>query len=127
VSLPASGIGAKFPVFFSRILSAHPRIYGFVGTMDELATPLAGLQVRGMGGRCSDSVGKHDARVTGLCEPVCIEVSRYPYGTMLERFQQEDLRVTKRQTGAVRVLHISHYADHKNLGVLFDHWNVRAG
>ena len=43
-----------------------------------------------------------------------------PYGTMLERFQHQDSRATDRQDGAIRLLHISHYADHKNLGVLFE-------
>jgi hypothetical protein len=41
-----------------------------------------------------------------------------PYGTMLERFQRQD--PCDRQDGAVRLFHISHYADHKNLGVLFE-------
>ena len=43
-----------------------------------------------------------------------------PYGTMLERFQRQDSCATERQDGAVRLLHISHYADHKNVGVLFE-------
>jgi len=42
-----------------------------------------------------------------------------PYGTMLERFQDEGASATE-QNGTVRLLHISHYADHKNMGVLFE-------
>ena len=43
-----------------------------------------------------------------------------PYGTILERFQDEGLSATEQQNGTVRLLHISHYADHKNVGVLFE-------
>ena len=43
-----------------------------------------------------------------------------PYGTMLKRFQDEGSSATERQNGTVRLLHISHYADHKNVGVLFE-------
>jgi glycosyltransferase involved in cell wall biosynthesis len=43
-----------------------------------------------------------------------------PYGTMLERFQDEGSSATEQQNGTVRLLHISHYADHKNVGVLFE-------
>jgi glycosyltransferase involved in cell wall biosynthesis len=42
-----------------------------------------------------------------------------PYGTMLERFQDEGSSPTEHENGTVRLLHISHYADHKNVGVLF--------
>jgi glycosyltransferase involved in cell wall biosynthesis len=42
-----------------------------------------------------------------------------PYGTMLERFQDEGSSSTEQRNGTVRLLHISHYADHKNVGVLF--------
>jgi glycosyltransferase involved in cell wall biosynthesis len=43
-----------------------------------------------------------------------------PYGTILERFQGEGSCATEQQNGTVRLLHISHYADHKNVGVLFE-------
>jgi glycosyltransferase involved in cell wall biosynthesis len=41
-----------------------------------------------------------------------------PYGTMLERFQRQDS--CDRQDGQVRLLYISRYADHKNLGAFFE-------
>src|ERR1700722_11678653 len=72
VSLSASSVSAKFSVFFASVLAAAARTHGSVGTINELATPQAGLQVCGVGGSCRDSIGKHDAGFAWLCKPACV-------------------------------------------------------
>lgn len=45
-----------------------------------------------------------------------------PYGTIVEHFQPNPTLTDDRQdlpSGSMRLLHVSHYSDHKNLGVLF--------
>ena len=49
MSLPASGIGPKFPVFFFPVLAAHPRTHGSVCTSERpplLSSPSISERVR---------------------------------------------------------------------------------